>query len=390
MIHVGVGHSQSLSTAEAAERATLMAMGQAGIAKADLAIVFATINYQTEYEDLYRVVQSNSSCDELIGCSGMTVLTSAGEFEEEPALAVMVLRSEQLSAVSFSAQGTASEVGEQIQEDVQSQIEDDSLLLIFPDVRSVNPAELVEHISSAGKTLPIVGAAVSGDATGAQMYHWKGNQATEGGLTGVLLTGNFSTEIGVAQGCQPIGEPREVTRAEGRIIFELDGEPALENFKGALQVLTQEDIRRSGGTVFVGIAMDPENKNPTRGDFLIRNLVGINEEHAALAVSEEVVEGQLVQFHLRNPNAAAEEIQAIITQLAEKTRQHPPAFGLYFNCLGRGKGLYGEANHDIGIIQEKFPGLPVIGFFGNSEFAPIGGRNFAHAYTGVFVLCTAN
>ena len=50
MIHVGVGHSQSLSTAEAAERATLMAMGSAGIAKADLAIVFATINYQTEYE----------------------------------------------------------------------------------------------------------------------------------------------------------------------------------------------------------------------------------------------------------------------------------------------------------------------------------------------------
>lgn len=389
MIHVGVGHSQSLSTTEAAERATLMAMGNAGIAKADLAIVFATINYQTEYKDLYQAVQSNANCEELIGCSGMSVLTSAGEFEEEPALAVMVIRSEQLSAVSFSARGTAAEVGEQIQEKVQSGLGDDSLLVIFPDVRAVNPAELVKHIGNDG-TLPVVGAAVSGDATGAQMYHWKGEEATEGGLTGILLTGGFSAEIGVAQGCQPIGKPREVTRAEGRVIFQLDGEPALEQFKGTLQLLTQDDIRKSGGTVFVGIAMDPENKNPIRGDFLIRNLVGINEEHAALAVSEEVAEGQLVQFHLRNPNAAAEEIQAIIAQLAKKTRQHPPAFGLYFNCLGRGKGLYGEANHDIGVIQEKFPGLPVIGFFGNSEFAPIGGRNFAHAYTGVFVLCTVN
>lgn len=389
MIHVGVGHSQSLSTTEAAERATLMAMGNAGIAKADLAIVFATINYQTEYEDLYRAVQSNANCDELIGCSGMSVLTSAGEFEEEPALAVMVIRSEQLSAVSFSARGTASEVGEQIQESIRSGLGDRSLLVIFPDVRAVNPAELVKHIGDDG-SVPVVGAAVSGDATGAQMYHWKGEAATEGGLTGILLTGGLSTEIGVAQGCQPIGKPREVTRSAGRVIFELDGEPALERFKGTLQLLTQDDIHKSGGTVFVGIAMDPENKNPIRGDFLIRNLVGINEEHAALAVSEEVREGQLVQFHLRNPNAAAEEIQAIIARLAEKTRQHPPAFGLYFNCLGRGKGLYGEANHDIGVIQEKFPGLPVIGFFGNSEFAPIGGRNFAHAYTGVFVLCTVN
>ena len=390
MIHVGVGHSQSLSTSEAAERATLMAMGNAGIAKADLAIVFATLNYQTEYEHLYQAVHSNANCDELIGCSGMSVLTSAGEFEEEPTLAVMVIRSDQLSAVSFSARGTAAEVGEQIQKDIQAGREDDALLVIFPDVRAVNPAELVKHIGDDGTELPLVGAAVSGDATGAQMYHWRGEEATEGGLTGILLTGDFNTEIGVAQGCQPVGRPREVTRAEGRVIFELDGEPALENFKGTLQLLTQDDIRRSGGTVFVGIAMDPENRNPIRGDFLIRNLIGINEEHDALAVSEEVTEGQLVQFHLRNPNAAAEEIQVILTRLAEKTREHPPAFGLYFNCLGRGKGLYGVANHDIGVIQEKFPGLPIIGFFGNSEFAPIGGRNFAHAYTGVFVLCTAN
>ena len=390
MIHVGVGHSHDLSTVGAAEQATRTAMGNAGIAKADIAIVFATINYQTEYEQLYQAVHANSSCDELIGCSGISVLTSAGEFEDEPTLAVMVLRGERLSAVSFIAQGTESEVGEQIQARIQSELQDDSLLIIFPDIRAVNPAELVEQIGIDGATLPVVGAAVSGDATGAQMYHWKGTQATEGGVTGVLLTGDFNTEIGVAQGCQPIGKPREVTKVDGRVIFELDGEPALENFKNVLQLLTQDDIQRSGGTVFVGIAMDAANENPTRGDFLIRNLVGINEEHAALAISEEVKEGQLVQFHLRNPAAAAEEIRAIIARLAEKTEQQPPDFGLYFNCLGRGKGLYGAANHDISVIQEKFPGLPIIGFFGNSEFAPIGGRNFAHAYTGEFVLCSAN
>ena len=390
MIHVGVGHSHDLSTAEAAEHATRLAMGNAGIAKADIAIVFATINYQTEYEQLYQAVHANSSCEELVGCTGMSVLTSAGEFEEEPTLAVMVLRGERLSAVSFTAKGTESEVGKQIQESIQTELREGSLLVIFPDIRAVNPAELIKHIGSDGASLPVVGAAVSGDGTGAEMYHWQGTKATEGGVAGLLLSGNFSTEIGVAQGCQPIGKPREVTKADGRVIFELDGEPALENFKGALQLLTQDDIRRSGGTVFVGIAMDHTNENPTRGDFLIRNLVGINEQHAAIAISEEVKEGQLIQFHLRNPLAATEEIQVIIAQLAEKTREQPPAFGLYFNCLGRGKGLYGAANHDISVIQEKFPGLPVIGFFGNSEFAPIGGRNFAHAYTGVFVLCSAN
>jgi len=61
-----------------------------------------------------------------------------------------VIRSEQLSAVSFSAQGSASEVVEQIQKDIQSGLGDDSLLVIFPDVRSVNPAELVKHSGDYG------------------------------------------------------------------------------------------------------------------------------------------------------------------------------------------------------------------------------------------------
>ena len=93
----------------------------------------------------------------------------------------MVIRSEQLSAVSFSARGTASEVGDQIQKDIQSGLGDGSLLVIFPDVRAVNPAELVTHIGSDGTALPVVGAAVSGDATGAQMYHWKGERQQKEG-----------------------------------------------------------------------------------------------------------------------------------------------------------------------------------------------------------------
>ena len=205
MIHVGVGHSQSLSTTEAAERATRMAMGNAGIAKADLAIVFATINYQAEYQALYRAVQANSSCDALIGCSGMSVLTSVGEFEGEPAIAVMVIRAEGLSAVSFAAQGTESEIGVQIQEQIQPEIGDDALLVIFPDIRAINPAELVNHIGGDGAALPIVGAAVSGDATGAQMYHWKDEQATERGVTGVLLTGISPQRLAWHRGVNLLG-----------------------------------------------------------------------------------------------------------------------------------------------------------------------------------------
>ena len=246
----------------------------------------------------------------------------------------------------------------------------------------------MHQIGEDGNRLPIVGAAASGSPDGQYIYEWLDGEVVEAGVAGMLLTGAIHTEIGVAQGCQPIGRPLEITRAEGNVIYEVNGGPALDGLQGALESLSAEDLRQSGRVVFIGIAMEKENPAPQCGDFLVRNLVGYDKESGAIAVSESVSEGQLIQFHLRNSSSADKEIQEIVLDLHKRTREQPPAFGMYFNCLGRGKGLYGEANHDIQIIKQSFPDLPVIGFFGNAEFAPIGGRNFAHTYTGALVLCS--
>ena len=389
MIRAGVGHSLNASGLEAAEQATTMAMGKAKLAKADLVFVFATADYQSEYTQVCEEVQRISGCEHLIGCSGMGVLTSDGEVEGESVVAVLVVRSDQLSALSFCvSEDGVSPVGTIIRNHIRSELRENSLLVVLPDVRCVQPAELVQQISGNGDTIPIVGGAASGDPVSGQMHQWCGTEITESSVTGVLLTGDFHTEIGVAQGCQPIGNPVEITRAEDNLILELEGRAAVEVLQESLALLTEEDIQRSGRMIFIGIAMDKSNRSPGPGDYLIRNITGIDPQNSAVGVAERIETGQIVQFHLRNPFAASEDIQAIVNRLHERTQEHPPAFGLYFNCLGRGAGLYGKPNHDIQMIKEKFPDLPIIGFFGNAEFAPIGNRNFAHAYTGALVLCS--
>ena len=388
-MRVGVGQSQRTVLADALEDATTIAMGNAQLAKADLAVVFATVDYRADYGQLFHTIHEISGCDHLVGCSGMSVLTSAGEIEGESAVAVLVLRSDDVSAIPFLVSSDdSSTIGAAIRERISSKIHDNSLLVVLPDVRCVSPEALVHQIDEDGKRLPIVGGAASGSPDGQDIYGWHDEQIVESGVAGMLLTGAFHTEIGVAQGCQPIGHLLEINRAEGNVIYEVNGKPALEGLQGALESLSADELRQSGRVVFIGIAMDKENPAPQRGDFLVRNLVGYDKESGAIAVSENVSEGQFIQFHLRNSVSADKEIQEIVVDLHKRTREQPPAFGMYFNCLGRGKGLYGKANHDIQIIKERFPDLPVIGFFGNAEFAPIGGRNFAHAYTGALVLCS--
>lgn len=388
MMRVGVGHSQRTDLADALEDATTIAMGNAQLAKADLAVAFATENYKSDYGQLFHKIHEISGCDHLVGCSGISVLTSAGEFEGEPAVAVLVLRSDDVSATPFMVSSVdSSMIGAAIRERVASNLHENSLLILLQNVRSISPDELVRQIDESGGKLPIVGGAASGSADGQYTFAWQDEQVVERGVAGTLLTGAFRAEIGAAQGCQPIGRPLKITRAEGEVIYEIEGEPALNGLRRSLESLTSKELRESGRVLLLGIAMDKENPAPRRGDFQIRNLIGYDEK-GAMAVSENMSDGQLIQFHLRNSIAANKEIQKIVLDLHDRTREHPPVFGMYFNCLGRGKALYGRANHDIRIIKQKFPDLPLIGFFGNGEFAPVGGRNFAHVYAGALLLCS--
>ena len=52
-------------------------------------------------------------------------------------------------------------------------------------------------------------------------------------------------------------------------------------------------------------------------------------------------------------------------------------------CCARGSSLYGVDGVDSGYIAGALPGLPLVGFFGSGEIAPLAGRSHLFAYTGV-------
>jgi small ligand-binding sensory domain FIST len=109
-----------------------------------------------------------------------------------------------------------------------------------------------------------------------------------------------------------------------------------------------------------------------------------------VAVAEHVRVGQTIQFQVRDAEAARRDLQATLDDVAARLEGRRPVFGCYFNCAGRGRGLYGVADHDVRLIRERIGEFPLAGFFGNGEFAPIGQRNFFHTCTGVLVVFPAS
>ena len=117
-----------------------------------------------------------------------------------------------------------------------------------------------------------------------------------------------------------------------------------------------------------------------RGDFLISNVIGAGADDGSIVIASQVRVGRTVQFHVRDAEAADEDLVQLL-EPDQRANPNPPQAALLFSCNGRGTRLFLEPNHDAGTIQEKVGPIPLAGFFAQGEFGPIGGKNYIHGFT---------
>jgi small ligand-binding sensory domain FIST len=122
-----------------------------------------------------------------------------------------------------------------------------------------------------------------------------------------------------------------------------------------------------------------------RGDFLVRNVLGLDRDSGAMAITDRVRVGQTVQFHVRDAETADEDLHALL-QLDLSAHERRPGGALLFTCNGRGTRLFDEPHHDARAIRAETGDIPLAGFFAQGELGPIGGQNFIHGFTASAVL----
>ena len=165
----------------------------------------------------------------------------------------------------------------------------------------------------------------------------------------------------VSQGCEPVGRDSVITSAEGNVVFELAGEPALERLKGDLGTLTpgqERSAARAG--VLAGLVIDENRSEYRRGDYLMRGLMGVDEETGAIAVGEEVRVGQTLRFHVRDAESADDDLRETLAAALTASRA---AGALIFTCNGRGTNMFAEPDHDARAVGELLGADALAGFF---------------------------
>ncbi|MCX6465075.1 MAG: FIST C-terminal domain-containing protein [Pseudonocardiales bacterium] len=251
---------------------------------------------------------------------------------------------------------------------------DDRVAALVVDPHTFPVGGFLRHADTARPGFPLVGglAGVMG-GPGSNRLLLDGEVHDDGGV-GVVLGGDAGVRTVVSQGCRPIGPPMVVTRAERNVLLELAGTPAYRRLAEIVTALPPAEQELVGRGLHIGIAMDEYAEEHGRGDFLVRGVVGVDDESGAVAVGDVVEVGQTVRFQVRDAAGAGEDL----TELLGPERA---GGALLFSCNGRGTAMFDSADHDVRTLRRALGDGGIAGFFAAGEIGPVGGRNHLHGFT---------
>jgi small ligand-binding sensory domain FIST len=358
-----------------------------------LVVTFVSEHHSARYERVSELLGREFPSALLVGCSAGGVIGGGREIEQRPgfsltaaALPGVELRPFHVDAGALPDRAAERSAWENLV-GIAAQREPHFLLLADPF--SFDAEAFLRGLDQAYPGSQKIGGLASGGRQPGVNSLFLGRDVYRSGLVGVALAGDIQVETIVAQGCRPIGQPMFVTKCQGNVLWQLDGEPAVKVLQELYERLDPDDQQLARHSLFLGIVMKEDREEYRQGDFLIRNLMGIDSARGALAVGAALREGSVVQFHLRDARTSAEDIEQLLTRYQRERGQAHPRGALLFSCLGRGAHLYGEPDHDTGALRRHLGDIPLGGFFCNGEIGPVHGTTFLHGYTSAFGLFSA-
>ena len=363
-------------------------MGKLDAKQSDLAIAFVSPHFRDRYEEVADALRQHLAPNTFVGCSGMAVIGAGREIEHEPGISILTAT---LPNVTCHALYTDTEdlpdndappdtwkawLG------VPSVDRADFVLLADPFSAAIE--QVVLGIDYAFPNATVVGGLASAAGSARENALFLNNQIYRQGMVGLALEGDIRIDSVVAQGCKPIGKPLTVTCCNHNLLLEANGEAPVKLIEELIPTLDDYDRRLLKTSLFLGLEIDPFKNEPQQGDFLIRNVLGVDYENGAMAIGAALHEGQVVQFHLRDKVTSSLDLDLMFTQHQLNHPTSDPAGALLFSCLGRGEQLYGESNHDTNRFLTRLGDIPISGFFCNGEIGPVGTSTYVHGYTSSF------
>ena len=346
-----------------------------GFASATLGFAYWTPGMAPHADAVLARLRTVTGVDRWVGSTGLGICGNDREVFDEPGIAVML---GSLPAESFRLfggyQGAAANGGLDPETADWVTRRTPELALIHADPRNPRLPAIIDGLADETGAF-LVGGLGSGDD---EIQQISGVSVATGGVSGVMFDPVVATMTGLSQGCTPIGAVHTVTSGEQNIVVALDHRPALDVLKEDVGELLARDMRRLGGYIFVAMPVAGSDT----GDYLVRNLIGIDPGNGLIAVGDLVEPGDQLMFTRRDHAGAVKDLDRMLQGLTTRLAGRPARAGIYVSCVARGPNLFGTQSDEIRQIRNALGEVPLVGFFASGEIS----RDRLYGYTGVLTV----
>lgn len=348
----------------------------------DLAVVFLSGDHRDAADDVARRLCESLGTESLIGCTGESIVGVGREVEIDTAMSLWIgrLPGVRIDPMHLTFERTAEGgVIDGWPDSCDEPWGDRAALLLLGDPFTFPADWLLERLNEDRAGVRVVGGMASAASRPGDNRLILGPRTHADGAVAALLRGDVRLRTVVSQGCRPIGRPLVVTKADGNVLVELGGKRALLQLKEIFDSLPTREQQLVQRGLHVGRVVNEYREQFELGDFLIRNVIGIDPQEGTIAIGDFLRPGQTVQFHIRDEETADDELRQLLK--ASATPSPSPAGALLFTCNGRGTRLFSEPHHDAQCVRSAWGEIPLAGFFAAGELGPIGKHNFMHGFT---------
>ena len=353
----------------------------------DLAMVFLSRPLAGAAEDIVGAIDALLHPGCLIGAAASRVVGGGRETDEGPAIALWAANVGEVQPVRITAEpvdggvrvlGVPTAAGEG----------GPRTLVVLADPFTLPVDALLATMSADMPELTVLGGLASAARGPGGNRLVVGRRVVADGAVGALLPAGASVAPVVSTGSRPVGEPMIVTAADGPVLLELAGRPALDRLLATGAGL--DEVERAAFELGpqVGVVVDEGPATFTSGDFLVRDVTGADPDRRGLTVAGPVPVGTTIQFHLRDPVHASRDLERRVATFAPSDPAKGRRGALVFTCVGRGREFFGTEPTDAETVDELW-GPAVAGMACAAEIGPIAGVNRVQGYTAsVLVLDT--
>jgi small ligand-binding sensory domain FIST len=253
-------------------------------------------------------------------------------------------------------------------------------VVLLPDPYSFPTDGVLSALRATAPGVPVLGGLSSARTLDGSPALFLGDEVMSEGAVGVVLEG-VDVHPCVSQGAAPLGPELTITAADGHVIQELAGKPALVKLREVIEGLSDGERELIADGLLVGLVIDGGKPDYEQGDFLVRGLIGADPDAGYVAVGARVSPGQVLRLHARDAESADRDLRDALAVRRQELGAQQPAGALVFTCNGRGREMFGVADHDAGVLARGLDGAPAAGFFAAGEIGPVGGESFLHGFT---------